>query len=364
MKFYTIEVDEKVWNYLKENAEPFKDTPNSVLNEIIFGTGGKTIPKTTLSSEPDKRHLPEIEIQPENDLTIDGIKLELESAEGPDKNRPEYSFDTTNQSNPESIENLRFEPDNKFNTNKNDDEYSIKLSETTKNNKDIDDFINELEKSTATGNIQEEFSNILKEIPKTEDEWQEISIQPKQQLEVDNQSPIIKTSLKEPALEKHSQRKPIVKKPPEKKKPKLISLEDKLIYSLGLRLQNQWGDFRQEGVGLLFFTNKTVLCKLSKYNSQNGRWFWEISQADRYSWGPQNWLALILENEDQNNYSFLLFNSQESGVLFDQCTQTTGDKYITMLIDDSYESARIQEWRHLDLRDRIKALPLYKPENE
>lgn len=36
MKFYKIEVDEKVWNYLKEYAEPFEDTPNSVLNRLLF----------------------------------------------------------------------------------------------------------------------------------------------------------------------------------------------------------------------------------------------------------------------------------------------------------------------------------------
>jgi hypothetical protein len=37
MKNYSIEVDEKVWNYLKSNAEPFVDTPNSVLHRILFG---------------------------------------------------------------------------------------------------------------------------------------------------------------------------------------------------------------------------------------------------------------------------------------------------------------------------------------
>ena len=36
MQFYKIEVDEKVWNYLKSKAEPFEDTPNSVLNRILF----------------------------------------------------------------------------------------------------------------------------------------------------------------------------------------------------------------------------------------------------------------------------------------------------------------------------------------
>lgn len=37
MHTYKIEIDEKVWNYLKSKAEPFEDTPNFVLNRILFG---------------------------------------------------------------------------------------------------------------------------------------------------------------------------------------------------------------------------------------------------------------------------------------------------------------------------------------
>jgi hypothetical protein len=36
MQTYKIEIDEKVWNYLKSKAEPFEDTPNSVLNRILL----------------------------------------------------------------------------------------------------------------------------------------------------------------------------------------------------------------------------------------------------------------------------------------------------------------------------------------
>jgi len=36
MKEYTIEVDEGVWHYLQRHAEPFVDTPNSVLNRLLF----------------------------------------------------------------------------------------------------------------------------------------------------------------------------------------------------------------------------------------------------------------------------------------------------------------------------------------
>ena len=37
MKMHLIEIDEKIWSHLQQSAEPFVDTPNSVLNRLIFG---------------------------------------------------------------------------------------------------------------------------------------------------------------------------------------------------------------------------------------------------------------------------------------------------------------------------------------
>ena len=42
MKMYSIEIDEKVWGFLQTHAEPFIDTPNSVLNRILFGSSKET----------------------------------------------------------------------------------------------------------------------------------------------------------------------------------------------------------------------------------------------------------------------------------------------------------------------------------
>jgi len=35
VKMYSIEIDEKIWHLLQQHAEPFVDTPNSVLNRLI-----------------------------------------------------------------------------------------------------------------------------------------------------------------------------------------------------------------------------------------------------------------------------------------------------------------------------------------
>lgn len=39
MKMYSIEIDEKIWHILQQNAEPFVDTPNSVLYRLLLAKG-------------------------------------------------------------------------------------------------------------------------------------------------------------------------------------------------------------------------------------------------------------------------------------------------------------------------------------
>jgi len=36
VKTYAIDIDEKIWHFLQQKAEPFVDTPNSVLNRLLF----------------------------------------------------------------------------------------------------------------------------------------------------------------------------------------------------------------------------------------------------------------------------------------------------------------------------------------
>jgi negative regulator of replication initiation len=52
MKMHTIEIDENIWSYLQEHAEPFVDTPNSVLNRILFDTGKAPSPKNRAPETP------------------------------------------------------------------------------------------------------------------------------------------------------------------------------------------------------------------------------------------------------------------------------------------------------------------------
>ena len=52
MAFYKIDVDDEVWQFLKKNAEPFEDTPNSVLKRLLFGR------ENGRSKNPARTHTP------------------------------------------------------------------------------------------------------------------------------------------------------------------------------------------------------------------------------------------------------------------------------------------------------------------
>lgn len=52
MKMYTIEIDENIWSYLQKHAEPFIDTPNSVLKRVLLGTSKETLKKEDVSNIP------------------------------------------------------------------------------------------------------------------------------------------------------------------------------------------------------------------------------------------------------------------------------------------------------------------------
>ena len=63
MKMYPIEVDETVWRYMQKHAEPFVDTPNSVLSRLLFGASAQA---------PEKKMAPEVPA-----ITVEGAPKSL-----------------------------------------------------------------------------------------------------------------------------------------------------------------------------------------------------------------------------------------------------------------------------------------------
>ena len=52
MKMYPIEIDENIWHFLQQNAEPLVDTPSSVLNRLLFGMEARKEEAAPLFSIP------------------------------------------------------------------------------------------------------------------------------------------------------------------------------------------------------------------------------------------------------------------------------------------------------------------------
>ena len=57
MKMYAIEIDEKIWSFLQKHAEPFVDTPNSVLDRLLFGASEDA------GARESTRPIPKVKIQ-------------------------------------------------------------------------------------------------------------------------------------------------------------------------------------------------------------------------------------------------------------------------------------------------------------
>ena len=52
MKTYSIEIDEKIWHFLQQHAEPFVDTPNSVLIRLLLDEETKAEAPESIFSIP------------------------------------------------------------------------------------------------------------------------------------------------------------------------------------------------------------------------------------------------------------------------------------------------------------------------
>jgi len=59
MKMHRIEIDDKIWNHLKNFAEPFTDTPNSVLNRLLFGNPQKKSPNASENNSINIKGVPD-----------------------------------------------------------------------------------------------------------------------------------------------------------------------------------------------------------------------------------------------------------------------------------------------------------------
>ena len=177
-------------------------------------------------------------------------------------------------------------------------------------------------------------------------------------------------------LEIRPRRRRIVRPGIEPKKPKKVTIESTSINARRPRdpqvegrlkrlleklLKAKWGEFSREGASQLVFPNigKRVLCKYSSFDKRHSHWFWGVSRSYWINWGPQDYLALIMENEDSQGYSFLLLNPEEASALLEKCGESkNGEKKINRRVYVQDGESRFVEWKDFDVKDPIKPLPI------
>ena len=144
---------------------------------------------------------------------------------------------------------------------------------------------------------------------------------------------------------------------PHNKKDRNLETEKSLKNAVGYNLN--WGKFTLNN-SILNFTDsqKEVLCKYSSSFQGQDKWFWGVS--DKY-WLVQNenlYLALIIENTEGNLYSFLLLEPKETFHLYSQCSESSGEKKINLILYKSDNKLHLQEWKEYDVENNIRSLKI------
>lgn len=139
------------------------------------------------------------------------------------------------------------------------------------------------------------------------------------------------------------------------RKPRDIEKEKQLKEAVGeyLKRKQNWGEFNRKNTVLEFQSSPSkVLCKYSSYSPELERWFWGVGKKYWSKWDDNFYLALLLENEDQASYSFLLLKPKEAMCLFKGCSESGGEKKINLR---TYNDGllHLQEWQEYDVKKNI-----------
>lgn len=140
------------------------------------------------------------------------------------------------------------------------------------------------------------------------------------------------------------------------KKPRDPEKEKQLREAVGKALN--WGEFNLISKTVLEFQNSPskVLCKYSSYSPEQNKWFWGVGRKYWSKWDDNSYLALLIENEDQASYSFLLLKPKEASYLFTKCSEHGGEKKINLRFYKSDGLPHLQEWQDYDVEKNIRKI--------
>lgn len=148
---------------------------------------------------------------------------------------------------------------------------------------------------------------------------------------------------------------------PSIRKPRDTTKENQLKKCVGKQLKREqnWGEFEFSSKSVLKFQNSPskVLCKYSSYSTDPEKWFWGVGKKYWSKWDDNFYLALLMENEDQISYSFLLLKPKEAMRLFKDCSESGGEKKINLR---KYNDGllHLQEWQDYDVKKNIRKIEI------
>jgi hypothetical protein len=333
MKWFKIEVDEIIWNVLKKYAEPLTDTPNSVLHRLLFSTSSKT--SYDHSSCARTKNI----VQPSSTAVLpEALTQTLEVV---------YEVVKMGRSRPEATNVVANRRGHKPQTIL--DKYCRQLRMKAY---EFDELLTEPGLQSLSRKLKEKFprhqdhiDSFLDSLPRQTPQSAVLATKAQDESETGNSRIYVGTTQTITTGAAYTPRK---KRDPE--------LEEMLKVSLGNTLKDSWGSFSLEGSSLLDFGDKRLLCKYSSFSQSQSKWFWGISKIYWNDWRDNDYLAIILENEDGGGHSYLLFNAQEARRLIKQCSESNGEKKISMRIAVDDNKPYLQEWRNFDVGAHIKKL--------
>jgi len=305
--------------YLKRHAEPFSDTPNTVLHKLLFGDRNQTTFQQDFQpifSESMPKALSQI-LEVIHEVVKEG------------KSRPDATriVADRNKTTPQTVI----------------DKYCRQLGKTAQ---EVDRLLSEPELGG--------FKMILtKKFPKNQDAISEffkklhtatVPLSPPVQSKIG--AAIIRGTV-------HERRSKTTDR-----KQRDTALEAALKAALGRQLRRKFGDFQSEGQSLLVFDKTRVLCKYSSFHNEQSRWFWGVAKTYWQNWANSDYLALIFESEVGDKYSYLLLDSGEAQRLFSNCSESNDEKKINMRIYMDDQEAHLQEWKAFDVQGRTQPLRL------
>jgi len=311
MKQHTIEVDEIIMNYLKKKADPFVDTPNTVLHKLLFGNN-------KIHKEPSPLIYNSFKSIPK---ALSQILEVIEEVVKNEFSRPEATTIVANR-NDTALQTIM-------------DKYCRQLGKTAI---EVDMLLSEPKLEGFRTILTKKFSNHIDVITTFFDDLNKGEENMNQQ----------KNYYHRPVEE-------IPKKESDRKK-RDTALESALKNALGEQLKDKFGSFTMERQSRLIFNDSRMLCKFSSFHDDQSKWFWGVRKAFWQNWELNDYLALIMENKDRGGYSFIILDSDEAKKLFNTCSESDGEKKINMRIYAGDNVIRFQNWKEFDIETRSKSL--------